>query len=268
MTQSNSKPKTDVANMVGEWRNVNANIDYISRLNISTAGDGQLSLRLFDARSMQGRLLGEVEVSAFTAPQSLQAIGFCSHFEVAGMKTTIAANGKLGVLVLQSYTEFTDVSSRQNILTREFYRRDQSLELTNPDRESNLTGEDLVTESTGIFHVKPRQEDFECLRGRWVNTYAETSWVTALTVANIGTEWSTKLSFQGQNDPSEELLMVPFVFDSNEVGFTTHSATDDAVSTYAAYSNKGLIVMSGFHDFRGNDQPQRVMSREFYYKHV
>ena len=76
------------------------------------------------------------------------------------------------------------------------------------------------------------------------------------------------MSFQGRGDRSEQIPVAPFVFDSNEVGFTTRSASDDRVSAYAAYSNKGLIVMSGFHELGASDHHQRIMSREFYYKHV
>ena len=271
MKQSTRKPETDMAinaaGMLGEWKNVNADVDYISRLNIATPGDGRLSLQLFDARTARGELLGEFEARAFKAPQSPQAVGFYAECEVADMKTTIAANAKLGVLVLQSYTEFNDGSGRQNILTREFYRREQALELVDPDRESAPTDQVRAANRPGVFKANPRQEDFAFLRGRWVNTYAETSWATALTVSNE-TGWSMGMSFQGRGDRSEQIPVVPFVFDSNEVGFTTRSSSDDRVSAYAAYSNKGLIVMSGFHDLGASDHHQRIMSREFYYKHV
>ena len=59
MHQSIRKPETDmvvdVAAMLGEWKNVNADVDYISRLHIAaTPGDGRLALRLLDARTARG----------------------------------------------------------------------------------------------------------------------------------------------------------------------------------------------------------------------
>ena len=269
MKQPTRKPESEMAvnvvGLLGEWKNVNVDVDFVSRLNVGTSGQGRLSLQLFDATTARGETIGEFEAAAFTAPDSSQAVGFYAKVELAEMKTTIAANAKLGILVLQSYTEFNDGSGRQNVLTREFYRRDPALALVDPALESASTDPQKAADRPAVFRANPRQEDFAFLQGRWVNTYAETSWITEFTVANE-TGQSMVMGFQDAGGRSEQLAATPFMFDSNEVGFTTRSVSDDSLSTYAAYSNKGLIVMSGFHQLGASDHHQLIMSREFYYQ--
>ena len=98
-----------------------------------------------------------------------------------------------------------------------------------------------------------------------VNTNPQSSWVTELVISSVDDEWSASMQTLEQPDRSGKLPLVPFVFDTNEVGFTYRFEAGDVVSNYAAYGNKGLIVLSGFHEYYVDGQPVRVMSREFYF---
>ena len=59
-----------------------------------------------------------------------------------------------------------------------------------------------------------------------------------------------------------QIPLATFLFDASELGITFRMNDANNDSFFAAYSNKGLIVISGFHAGKG-EHP--TMSREFYF---
>ena len=224
----------DIGNLLGEWNNVNRNMDYISRLQLSGLGDGKLLLGLFVARPTQGESIGEFGAVAFALPESSQAAGFCCQFAVHGMKTTIAANEKLGALVLQSYSESQGDSGQPARLTREFYRRSEVHASNHSRVESGSPATSQNSESSSMFESSFRRDDFSFLRGLWTNTFTQSSWVTRFDINNHQGNWTIRLFSRTSPDGIDSVGMVPFEFDFSEVGFSTRATTRKADSIYAA----------------------------------
>jgi hypothetical protein len=248
----------DVQNLLGEWRNVNSRVDFISRLSISSPGEGKIRLHLYDACGRHGREFAQSTALAYTAPNDRVAAGFHCRLDHDGATTSIAANEKLGILVLQCYTEFAPDDARQNILTREFYWREPSTGFSEPYGNADRHREQLLLNN-------PRREDFAFLRSHWHNTYADSKWVVDLQIIEQKGAWHSVMQRHGQAQTEQPLALKPFVFDAQEVGFSYSFRDQKIDSHYAAYSNKGLVVLSGFHSLTADGAAQRVMSREFYY---
>lgn len=113
----------DVSSLLGRWVNVHPRTDYIVRLTVESRGDG-LVLRIQGAGDAGPVEWGEVAATPYVAGRKRQAGGFHAAFEPEGLRTWLAANEKLGILVIQSYTSFTDGSGRLAHFAREFFRRE------------------------------------------------------------------------------------------------------------------------------------------------
>ncbi len=249
----------DVTNLLGEWENVNVSPDYLASLQIRETEGGRLQLRIPDPMSAQGDCMGEFDAIPFAARESAAAGGFLADFRRAGAHTMIAANEKLGVLVLQSYTHFEKENGRRNRLTREFYRRKQNAGSHAKEEmpESGVGHDDLKQQT--------RHEDFALLAGLWRNTSSDTAWAKELSINLHDDQQSADVVLQNPGSKPSKALAKLYEFDSNEMGFSTQLNAEALESTYVAYSNKGLIVLSGYHYLKADERKLRLMSREFYY---
>jgi hypothetical protein len=113
----------DLSQLVGRWVNVHPRTDYIERLSVAES-DGGLVLRVYGAGDSGPVDWGEVAATPYVAGGRLEAGGFHACFEPGPVKTWLAANQKLGILVIQTYTSFADGSGRLPHFSREFFRRE------------------------------------------------------------------------------------------------------------------------------------------------
>ena len=114
--------KADVSPLLGSWINTNPETDYISRVIIREI-DGALVVHAFGANSPGPIDWGEVEASPYVFGSTQECAGFYARYAFDSVETHLAANQKLGILVIQSYTSFKDGSGRLSHYAREFFHR-------------------------------------------------------------------------------------------------------------------------------------------------
>jgi hypothetical protein len=110
----------DLSPLLGDWVNSNPETDYISKITVARQ-NGRLVVRVFGAHSPEPIDWGKTEATAYVTGGSLDGVGFHARYAFGEIETYLAANQKLGILVIQSYTSFKDQSRRMNHFAREFF---------------------------------------------------------------------------------------------------------------------------------------------------
>jgi hypothetical protein len=112
----------DPGPLLGSWINVNPATDHLVRVDVEAAGAG-LRLRVYGSGSPEPVDWGETAATPYAAGDAVEAGGFLARYALGAVETSLAANQKLGILVIQSYTSFHDGSGRRAYFAREFFRR-------------------------------------------------------------------------------------------------------------------------------------------------
>ncbi len=112
----------DVSPLLGHWINTKSDTDYISELIVSQRG-GSVVIQLFGAGTAEPIDWGETTATPYVSGRSLEAGGFHARYDFGQIETLIAANQKLGILVIQVYSSFKDGSGRHDHFSREFFHR-------------------------------------------------------------------------------------------------------------------------------------------------
>ena len=112
----------DLSPLIGEWVNTSDETDYIVKIIIEDR-NGRLMLRAYGADSPNPIDWGETEATPYVAGGTMESTGFHARYDFGSIETFLVANQKLGILVIQSYTEFKDGSGRMSHYAREFFHR-------------------------------------------------------------------------------------------------------------------------------------------------
>jgi len=114
----------DHGRLVGTWINTNQATRGITKLVVA-AKDGKLFLRVFGAGSPEphdwGKIEADVLYSDHIRSQFISAFTAQYHFDFA--KIQLQANWNQGLLVVGSFSIYTDGSDRSNYFSREFFRQ-------------------------------------------------------------------------------------------------------------------------------------------------
>ena len=125
-TKADAWPMTegqiDVSPLLGHWMNTKSDTDYFSEVIVSQR-EGSLIIQLIAANGAEPIDWGETTATPYLSGRALEAAGFHARYDFGQIETMIAANQKLGILVIQSYTSFKDGSGRHNHFAREFFHR-------------------------------------------------------------------------------------------------------------------------------------------------
>ena len=114
--------ESDLSPLLGDWVNSNPQTDYISKLSVARQ-NGALVVHIYGANSPEPIDWGEAKAIAYVTGGTLDIIGFHARYDFGEIETFLAANQKLGILVIQSYTSFKDTSGRMNHFAREFFHQ-------------------------------------------------------------------------------------------------------------------------------------------------
>jgi hypothetical protein len=170
---------------------------------------------------------------------STEVAGFHAHYDVGAVTTRIAANVKLGVLVLQTYTSFRDDSGRLSHYAREFFHH--------PHAEP----------SEGV--LAPGS-----LAGEWINTDPTAEWITGFTLVERedGTATMRVTSATEPYDwgPNEARL---YRDNLGKPGFHAVYELEAFQAVLAANSNQDLIIIAGFLNPKAGAP---AFYRDFYYR--
>lgn len=216
--------KADVSPLLGTWVNAKRNTEHITRA-VVTEQDGGLSVRLHGTSDW-----GEAEAVPYVFPGTTDVAGFHARYT----HTEIAANVKLGILVIQTYTSFED--DRLSQFSREFFYR-STVELS--------TGE----VPTGV----------RFLAGDWVNTNTDTRWISGFTIAG------RTLHVLGANEPTDwgRTEITTYLDGAGEPAFRADYDLGTFEALLAGNTGKNIIIIAAFFTFKGGESPN-AFSREFF----
>ncbi|NET63380.1 MAG: hypothetical protein F6K63_02790 [Moorea sp. SIO1G6] len=113
----------DASELLGTWKNTNSQTKNITKAIIEF-DEGQLTIHIFSAGSPELDDWGKAKLQAFTSDQSSPVVGgFITQYSRGFVETSIAANCKRGVLVLQVYNSYKDSNGKFNDFSREFFHK-------------------------------------------------------------------------------------------------------------------------------------------------
>lgn len=224
----------EVRSLLGDWVNSKDDTDHLARITVSER-DGVVVVRPYAAAGGgEPADWGEAVATPHTVAGGTEAAGFHARYEIGAVHTELAANEKLGILVIQSYTSFQDDSGRPGHHSREFFHRADA-----------AAGEPLGTE--------------------WVNSSPTTSWIRGFTLTRK--DGAGVLRVLGAGEPAD-WGEVPATLYQDNIGEPAFSAVYDlghVEATLAANSNKGLVVIAAFLRFTDEERPN-FLCREFFFR--
>ena len=113
----------DPTPILGAWYATDREAGGIARLVLSQE-DGRFIVRAFGAMTPEPLDWGEVEGVCYGSNvQATEAMSFTASYDFGFMDTYLAAYGKQGILVLDTFNTFKDDSGRAPYFTREFFHR-------------------------------------------------------------------------------------------------------------------------------------------------
>jgi hypothetical protein len=231
--------KADVAALLGTWVNAKRNTDHVARV-VMTERDGALRVRLYGASADDLVDWGEAEAVPYAFTGTTEVAGFHARYELGATRIEIAANVKLGILVIQTYTSFEDETDRLSQFSREFFYRSTSQPAVGEVR-------------TGV----------RFLAGDWVNTNPATKWIKGFTLAGDGD--ALTLRVQGAGEPADwgESEVTTYLDNAGEPAFRAGYDLGPVEALLAGNTGKNIIIIAAFFRFKGNE-PANSFCREFF----
>jgi hypothetical protein len=109
--------------LLGTWHATDENAGGVLRLELFESQDG-LMVRAFGATEPEPYDWGEVRATVYgKSVVATEVMAFSALYDFGFMTTLLAAYGKQGILVLDTFNTFTDGSGRANYFSREFFHR-------------------------------------------------------------------------------------------------------------------------------------------------
>jgi hypothetical protein len=233
--------KADVTYLLGSWVNAKRETDHIARIEVAER-DGEVVIRPYGMAPESAEPIdwGEAVATPYVASGSTEVAGFHAHYEQGAVTTRIAANVKLGVLVLQTYTSFRDDSGRLSHYAREFFHHP---------------------------HAEPTEGALApgSLAGEWINTDPTTEWITEFTLVE-NEDGSATVRVTTATEPYDWGEVEARLYRDNlgKPGFHAVYELAEFQAVLAANSNQDLIIVAAFVNPKGSGRP--AFYRDFYYR--
>ncbi|MFI9387200.1 hypothetical protein [Kutzneria sp. NPDC052558] len=113
----------ELAPLLGVWHATDRRNPGVVRLELGRRGN-TLVVRAFGADSPEPIDWGETTAVGYGASVAAgEAMAFTAGYDFGFLTVTLAAYAKQGILVLDTFTVFTDDSGRADYFTREFFHR-------------------------------------------------------------------------------------------------------------------------------------------------
>jgi len=113
----------ELAPLLGVWHATDRRNPGVVRLELGRRGN-TLVVRAFGADTPEPIDWGETPAVGYgSSVTASEAMAFTAGYEFGFLKVTLAAYAKQGILVLDTFTVFTDDSGRGDYFTREFFHR-------------------------------------------------------------------------------------------------------------------------------------------------
>ncbi|MEO8496298.1 MAG: hypothetical protein ABI614_14605 [Planctomycetota bacterium] len=262
------------ADMVGTWFNTNRDAPEIAKV-VVVQEDDNLLIRVYaldDGRTVDW---GEARAIPHASPgQPDEVTGFEACFEVGGIERRLAANLKLGVLVIQCYNRIYQ-SERGGYFTREFFHQRSEgtsdaprAPLENSTDGSALpyvkAGDRLVPGATPLTAIVDLEPHF----GTWRNTNRHTRSASHLELLRDSVGY---LVHGFGIDAPQDWGAVRAIAFSDDVsspraaGFFADYDFKFMELRWAANFNKGLLIVAAFNRFNDDSGRSNYFTREFFY---
>jgi hypothetical protein len=230
--------KVDVGPLIGTWFNAKQGTDHIATL-VVTERDGALIVRLYGS-STELVDWGAAEAVPHVFTGTTEVAGFHARYAFGGTRIEIAANVKMGILVIQTYTSFHDDSGRLSQFSREFFYRS------------------TVAPAGGEVRTGRR-----FLLGDWVNTNPTTKWIKRFTFADSGDVFSLRVL--GASEPLDwgETDVTTYLDSSGEPAFHAEYDLGAVEAVLAGNTGKNIVIIAAFFRRKGED-PANTFCREFF----
>lgn len=225
--------RVEVAPLLGTWVNAKRNTDHIAKV-VVTEQDGAVLIRPYG--SSAGELVdwGETEATPYAFTGTTEVAGFHARYAFGATWVEMAANVKLGILVIQTYTAFHD--ERLSQFSREFFYRST----VEPVDGEVRTGVSFLT-------------------GDWVNTNADTTWIKGFTI-----DGST-LRVLAAHEPTDwgSTSITTYLDGAGEPAFHAEYDLGSVVAVLAGNTGKSIIIIAAFFRAKNNDLANSFC-REFF----
>jgi hypothetical protein len=232
-TKAMAGATVDVAPLLGSWVNAKRNTDHIAKV-VVTARDGAVFVRMYG--SSPGELVdwGEVPAVPYAFTGTTGVAGFHARYGFGASQVEIAANVKLGILVIQTYSSFAD--DRLSQFSREFFYRS------------------TVDPAAGEV-----RSGVEFLAGDWVNTNENTRWIKGFTVTG------SAMRVLGVHEPVDwgEVGITTYLDDAGEPAFRAEYDLGPVEAVLAGNTGKSIVIIAGFFRFKENESAN-TFCREFF----
>lgn len=115
--------------------------------------------------------------------------------------------------------------------------------------------------------VTTGQADLSALLGQWINSNADTEWIARFDLAQPEPGRYT-LRVWGAREPEDwgELEILTYDDNINEWAFCADYDLGFMEARLAANTNKGLVVIAAFFNFKDGSGRTNMLCREFFYR--
>jgi hypothetical protein len=231
-TKALAGTRVDVAPLLGTWINATRNTDHVTTV-VVTERDGAVRVRLHGTCDW-----GETTAVPYAFTGTSEVAGFHARYELGTNRIEIAANVKLGILVIQTYTSFQD--DRLSQFSREFFYRSDARPPEGP------------TNSGRTF-----------LRGDWVNTNPDTKWLRGITLTDTGKGFTLRV--KAASDPTDwgEVAATTYLDSAGEPAFHARYDLGSLEAVLAGNTGKCIIIIEAFVRLKA-DESANTFCREFF----
>jgi hypothetical protein len=250
----------------GVWFNTDPGTGEIAKVVI-TVRNGTASIRAFGADTSGLIEWGETPVTPYVDRIGSSLVtGFFAEYDFGFMKTRLAANVKYGVLVIQTYNEFSDDSGRPPYFTgREFFSREviHCHQALPPEAHSVALGDLLEKANDGGGTV-----DLSHHLGHWTNANPDTSGIPHFDFHRRGNDFYMRAFGAGYPECWGEVIVTPHALDvagKRGIAFLARYVFEFVEITLAVNENKGLIIIASYHRFKDASPRSDYFKREFFY---
>lgn len=229
----------DVAPLVGTWLNAKRDTDHITRVVVSER-DGAVLVRLYGSAMGESIDWGEVRARLYAHTGTRAVAGFHAAYELGATRIEIAANVKQGILVIQTYTSFSDGSGRLSQFSREFFHR-----------------------SPGERAGRVVQRGVPFLDGDWVNTHPDTEWIKEFSLMEKGD--TRILRVRAVREPSDwgEAEVTTYLDAAGDPAFHASYDLRPFEAKLAGNTGKDIVIIAAYVRFKDSARDNAFI-REFF----
>jgi hypothetical protein len=229
-TKALTGTRVDVRPLLGTWVNATRDTEHVTTV-VLTARDDAVLARFHGTSDW-----GETPVIPYAFTGRSEVAGFHTHYDFGTTRIQVAANVKLGILVIQTYTTFGD--GRLSQFSREFFY------LSDTPPTSGGTGRTF-------------------LRGDWVNTNPDTRWLRAITLTDTGKAFTLRV--QAAGDPADwgETEATTYLDSAGDPAFHARYDLGTIEADLAGNTGKSIIIVEAFVR-RKDDGSANTFCREFF----